>query len=280
MYNSENMKHMLSMKPFYHGIFSYEDYMLYGDFSKSKIPEYDEWDIKIKNRTTVQSPEELNLYNYRSDNFINNHDGTHILFAGCSYTWGVGLFEDERWSKIIYDKISKTNSVSGYFNLGLPGSSIIHQVVNMFKYFNKFGNPEIIFFNVPDLCRFYGYNKQNNKFVDSHYTGDALKITSLLSYQHYLMLDTYCKANQIKLFSFSWAYAEKAQDFLFEESTIENFKSFYKTEYNEIKSFVDNYKQKNINDTYSEIARDKNHLGTAYNHYWANFIYNKYLESS
>lgn len=272
-------KDMLSIKPYFYGVFPYEDYMLYGDFSKSKIPECDKWNIEIKNKTTVQSPEELNLYNYRSDNFTNNHNGTHVLFAGCSYTWGVGLLEDERWSKIVYDKISKTNSVSGYFNLGLPGSSIIHQVVNMFKYFNKFGNPEIIFFNIPELSRFYGYNKQNKKIIDSFYQSDALKITSLLSYQYYLMLDTYCKTNGIKLFSFSWAYAEQSNEHLFKDVTIENFKSFYKTEYDEMKNFVNDYKQNNTSDKYSETARDKGHLGTAYNHYWANFIYTKYWES-
>ena len=50
-------------------------------------------------------------------------------------------------------------------------------------------------------------------------------------------------------------------------------------EKNNLLDFVKSYKIDNPDDMYAEMARDNVHRGNAYNTYWANFIYNKYLET-
>jgi hypothetical protein len=209
----------------------------------------------------------LNSYNFRSDNFKNNSK-PHILFNGCSNTFGLGLYKNEMWSKIVYDKI---NHNSGYFNLSVPGTGIIDQIVNFFKYFNTYGNPDVIFFNIPNLERFYTY--ENNVVINSEYDRKSLPILQLISYQYYLMLEQYCKSNNINLFSFSWSpETEKFMSFYFKNT-------FYKINSKDMYEKIYQYKNKS-NEDFLIVARDGDHFGIGYNLYWANLIYNKYIESN
>ena len=136
-------------------------------FSKklvSHIPNFEDWEKAPFNgqnnrfkKTNIEiKKNEINSLNFRSDNFIKTHEGLHIVFSGCSNTWGTGL-----------NKILKENPCSGYFNLGILGTSVASQIINLFKYFKEYGNPDIIFINFPDLLRFYGYSDKGKIFFDS-----------------------------------------------------------------------------------------------------------------
>lgn len=260
--------------------FPYEKDFYSKPFSKSKVPDFDLWNEKIRNVNPTITKEELNNYNYRCDNFTKNHNGKHILFSGCSYTWGAGIKYEDTWAHQVYKKISKDEKVSGYFNIGTSGSSLIHQIATMFQYFEEFGNPDIIFINTPDFCRMYGYSSKKNIIIDALYEHDASKIIELLSYQYYFMLNAYCKTNNIKLFCFSWVYAEKNLDYLFKSSKFENLDTFYKYDIDEMKEFVKNYKKENPFDQFADIARDEGHLGNAYHEFWSDFIYNRYKNNN
>jgi hypothetical protein len=167
---------------------------------------------------------EINSLNFRSDEFKNQHDGLHIIFSGCSVTRGVGLLKEELWTKKVYDKICEEIKCSGYFNLGISATGVCDQVINMFKYFNLYGNPDVIFFMMPDNGRFYNYNKQLNT-IHNVFVEDEEKDTILFIYQqYYMMLETYCKSNNIKLFSFT--YMPRIQQYF-----NEYFKTFYKIDY-------------------------------------------------
>jgi len=161
----------------------------------------------------------VNSYGYRSDEFKKNHDGKHLLFAGCSYTWGLGLFKKEIWANIVYEKISSQEKCSGYFNLGVPGSCVSNQVYDIFQYCNRFGNPDVIFYCMPALHRGFdpdaisaikkthfppfhtNYNEILDKSDNSEYN---VSYSEMINYISYFSLYQYCKSNNIKLYSFSW----------------------------------------------------------------------------
>jgi hypothetical protein len=244
--------------------------VLYGDLPTSGIPfNKKDWDKRKQNNNKEVFQNEINQYGFRSDNFKTNHSGKHILFLGCSYTWGTGLFIDEVWSKLVYEKIKLTNQVDGYFNLGIPGDSIYVSIINSFKYFKNFNNPDIIFFNIQDLERFFAYDQQTNSLFKSIVKDN--EILYLIAYHYYYMLEQYCEQNNIKLFSFSWN--EKNNNYF------KDFKTFYSLDFNKIKEFVSQYEIKHPNVEGSILARDNQHVGSAYHNCWAEHIYSEYERS-
>lgn len=232
------------------------------------------------NVKTIQN--EFNNNGYRCDNFIDNHAGLHILFSGCSNTFGSGLEIEDVWAKKVYNKISKNIKCSGYFNLAMPASSIVNQIIDIFKYCKTYGNPNIIFINIPQLFRFYGIDKKNKNFIDSIYYNDEnyQNLLNLISFQYYFMLDQYCSTNKIQLFSFTWFNLSKKNMPLFINQQFKIFNTFYPFDNRNLEQFIVKYKEKNINDKFAEIARDGIHVGTAYQQYWADFIYKKFLTNN
>jgi len=253
--------------------------LLYSDKPESHALLYSKWSDEMKRIHIGTKSFELNSLNFRSDEFTNSHSGKHILFSGCSYTWGAGLFLEDVWSKILYDKISKEIDCSGYFNLGLSGTSMISQTVNMFKYFKNYGNPDFIFYNMPDPLRGYVYDKQTNMFYDGFYSKESLEIITLNNYQHYYMLDQYCKSNNIKLYSFSWSDSTVINpwNFDFIKTDLQKmFDSYYEIKTDDAISFVIDNERLNKNKKFLRFAMDNEHLGKLFHLYWSSFIYNKY----
>ena len=70
----------------------------------------DGWGHLFKNQSFVDLT--LNSKNFRCEEFESNHEGEHLLFSGCSTTFGIGLEEDEVWSKKLYNRIKDNNKVS------------------------------------------------------------------------------------------------------------------------------------------------------------------------
>ena len=252
------------------------DKILYDSFPISKILFNTFILKKIKNNNKEIKLNEINSSGYRSDEFIKTHNGHHLLFSGCSYTWGSGMLIDEVWSKRVYDMISKDKVCSGYFNLGVPGSSILNQITDIFKYCKTYGNPDVIFLNIPNMYRFYTFDLNNNSVYDGVYEEKSLDILELLNFQYYLMLDQYCKSKNIKLFCISWSIVGESKTDKFSKN-IQKFSSFYRMNVLDIANSVLLYKKNNKNDLYAELSRDNVHLGNAYHEYWAKFIYGRYL---
>jgi hypothetical protein len=217
----------------------------------------------------------LNNYNYRCEDFKDNHDGFHILFSGCSTTFGEGLLIEEIWSKKLYNKISSKNKASGYFNLALAGVSTLEIIINIFRYIKKFGNPNFIFLNLPNDTRFYSYDSKSKNFTYSNLepnTGNMqLYYTApLISFQYLMMLEAYCNSNKIKLNVFSWDVGAGYGK--------ENIESFTEIKNNDLAKLIFEYKENNKNDTNATYARDGMHHGTAIHHAWSEIMYNKYIE--
>ena len=218
---------------------------------------------------------------FRSDNFIKNHDKSHVVFSGCSNTWGSGILKEELWTYKLYKLISQNKECSGYFNLGIVGASTASIIINLFKYFKVYGNPDFIFINFPDLLRFFCYDEINKKYSDAFYQKNSQEMLKLINFNYYFMLEEYCKSNNIQLYSFSWTKAK--QNFLFTHEVIENPFSSFKTYY-EIDSkdmYYNLKKEKNLDkdNEYLEFSRDKMHPGASFHGYWSNFIYKKYIQN-
>jgi hypothetical protein len=247
----------------------YSNDVLFNDIPKSHLDSYSLDSFHKK---------EINLFNFRSDEFKKNHLGLHILFNGCSVSEGHGLLLEETWSKKLYNEINKKQSCSGYYNLSISGTSIMNQIILFFKYFKTYGNPDIIFYNITNSNRFYFYDPKKG-YKSAFYSKESVPITNLLSYQYYLMLEQYCKSNNIKLFSFTWTtiYADYDKEYI---NIMNQFESFYKINNKDLINFIFEYKEKNKNElfyNYIEKARDNDHPGIGHNQYWANFMYDKYI---
>ena len=161
----------------------------------------------------------INSNGFRCDEFIDKykHDGLHLLFAGCSVTWGDALHTKDLWARRVYEAISKKHKTSGYFNIGFPGMSIIQEIFWINKYCKKYGNPDFIFFLMPNPGRFVNIGHiggspeitlGSSLMETSHEKGHpgSLMLAAYFIFEAYLMLEQYCKAAGITLISSTWSY--------------------------------------------------------------------------
>jgi hypothetical protein len=103
----------------------------------------------------------LNADGYRSPEFINNVD---LLFAGCSFTYGMGVPEETIWGSVIANRLGLS-----YNNLSLNGASIPWIVKQLFSYFKEYGNPKTLICLFPQLERtFFPSDPELLKSKDSH----------------------------------------------------------------------------------------------------------------
>jgi len=250
----------------------------------------------------------LNSDNFRSDEFVKEHQLDHILFAGCSNTFGAGVEYKKTWSYKLYKTIKKDINIDGYYNLGLCGGSIFEILININKYIQSHGFPKIIFILLPEIERDAIYFKEPEKSLTPI-------ITEL--YRH---LEFLCKSNGTKLVSTSWVVDDKKNvvdsllhgadkeyfnvDVYNHQLTAEgkfgdtglysSFKERYPFEqlaylerYAATFKLMDIYKiQKDVyefatnnpNDPYLFIAPDKNkHHGNAFHYAWYKYFYERYL---
>jgi hypothetical protein len=231
-----------------------------------------------------------NSYGYRSKPFTDKHEGLHILFSGCSNTVGEGLFFNETWAYKVFSEISKTSPTSGFYNLSLGGIGFVTIIANIFKYFRKYGNPDAIFINLPDLLRFYSYDKKTNQYfysskIEHDFNNMEKELQNstyslkLLLYHYYMMLETYCTSNKIKLISFTWDTEKRdgapSTAELFEEF---GFKSFMRIDQDELVEHINDYILSHPEEKeFAIFSRDSQHSGIAINNFWSKKAFQKYL---
>jgi len=265
----------------------YDNEEMYKKYPRAKLPaNMDKLPAKFMKGNAGTQLEDLNSTGYRCDELTKDHDGLHVLFGGCSYTWGSGLLVEETWSKKLYNRLNLEEKCSGYFNVAFPGSSVFIQIFDIIRYCETYGNPDVIFYNIPGLNRFFGVeiDQETEKPFDPPMIGntlisfdsEAIPVVRFMSYQYYYMLEKYCKSNNIKLFSFSWMPDHFFRDLSSQEESPINDFYVYKRE--DILKYVTEYVLNHKDEKWVKISRDGQHWGTAYNQFWADFIYNKYKE--
>jgi hypothetical protein len=234
---------------------------------------------------------EINEHGFRSDNFKKDHDGLHILFSGCSTTYGTGLQIEDTWAHKVYTKIAEKEKVSGYYNLGVAGTGLFFIVSNLFKYFEAYGNPDVVFINLPDMFRHYAVDdlgpavevmtneilfSRVSKKVYNEISDNETKRQDIMSfwtnyYDYLMMLESYCKTNNIKLFVFS--YSPSTNGFFY-QAELDNFLLL---DANKIAEEIIDFVSKNNVDKYFVTASDGAHEGHGFHTFWANKIMDFYL---
>jgi hypothetical protein len=219
----------------------------------------------------------VNSKNYRSDEFTSTHSGLHILFAGCSHALGVGLADNERWSQILYDKINSESSCSGYFNIARSGSSIKGSIINIFKYFEEYEKPDLIFFGVPEINRSITFLTNSNAYLDVTYENNIKYLDNadlyFDSYHYYKMLELFCKGLGIKLISFDSDI--QAPDEFGVKSNFTNFDTYHDLVRQDAVDYMYEYSEKNKG-RFDMKARDTLHYGVAVNSFIAERLYKIY----
>lgn len=177
----------------------------------------------LKGREDSKVEYRYNSELFRSDEFIKDHNGLHILFAGCSNTEGVGSNIEDTWSYLVYQEFTKQNKVSGYFNLGKGGYGWHKIISNCVTYINKYGAPDYLFINMPNILRNYIWNEnelqysyrqklpygdvgmehndyfnENKSTVEEHRKNYPIFLTS------WILFVEYCKSLNIKLLWTTW----------------------------------------------------------------------------
>lgn len=240
----------------------------------------------------------INSYGFRCDEFVEKgkHDGLHVLFAGCSVTWGDAMPSKDLWSYKVYDAISKVKKTSGFFSLGFPGISIIQEIFWMMKYFKKFGNPDIVFFLMPNVGRFVnvGHIGENEHMTlgsslmeEKHEKAGpgSLTLAAYFIFEAYLMFEQYCKASNIKLISSTWSYgddegAEPDQRVIGKTSTL--FENKFDTFFDLLSDGYDPqkwmYAYMKKNPEAKLRALDDNHPGSAEHAFFATRMLDRYRD--
>lgn len=182
---------------------------------------------KIKLNKEMPEVEYLfNSFGFRSDEFKTEHDGEHILFAGCSETEGVGGNLDSCWAYMLYSELLKEKELSGFFNLGRAGWGYARIISNIVSYIGSYGKPNKIFILFPNLCRFYIWHKNASEYMEVFEHGsydidndqieiypDTRKRLNVEKqrefFVNFVMLmkifEEYCVASNIELFWSTWS---------------------------------------------------------------------------
>lgn len=217
----------------------------------------------------------INSKNYRSDEFTSVHSGLHILFGGCSHALGEGLADNERWSQILYDKINSKSYCSGYFNVAMTGSSIKGSIINMLKYVEEYGKPDVIFFGVPEINRSITFSTENKVYMDVQYKNNG-KIDANLyfeSYHYYKMLELFCKFTGVRLIAFDSDIQAPVPFGV--KSTFTNFDTYHDLIREDAIDYMYKYSEDNKG-KFDMKARDNVHYGVAVNSFIAKRLYEIY----
>jgi hypothetical protein len=203
----------------------------------------------------------LNKYGFRSDEFTTDHDGKHIVFAGCSYTYGDSVFLEDSWTHKLYLDIAKKEKLSGYFNLGNPGASTKQAIEQIFFYIELFGNPDVIFLLMPNPERDFHKNSYEDLFSSTS------------------KLIEHCQNNNIKLFLSSWDLREHWDE---NEDPKPKILGYSKMDIDKMSSHVAEFCENNKEHDLSNFllyAFDLEHPGIALHDYYKKFFYDLYLRT-
>lgn len=242
----------------------------------------------------------LNTNGFRGDEFIKNHNKKHIIFLGCSETFGEAGELEESWSHMLYSKIAQENEVEGFYNLGSRGAGWFDIISFIPQYIENFGNPDLIFIMFPNMERYVnwiiekdaqligmhrGYyemsgfsdkdlnriklNKKDYLFKDKNkieYMDDFAKMSLSIK-----LLETYCQQKNINFF---WSTTLRPLRDMIDA----NFSSLFKNFVNIDDSQEKLYGMINSNNSLTLEKKDNMHFGTAYHTAWSNDLFKSFLE--
>lgn len=230
-----------------------------------------------KNFYDEEFHKDFNNFNFRSDEFIKNHDKKHLLFMGCSETQGSNHSLEETWSYILYKKINQNKEFSGYFNIAVNGSGLQIQFMILLEYIKNFGKPDQILLLLPETLRPIGYdfnnfkqeNLSSNKDLPKDIVNSHLTDIMLLK-----IFECFCKLNNIKFLWSSWCDEEESllSFYNFENYFSMNMSNIQNVIVNNFDEFSDNTKSLSYN-----LKKSDGHKGVWFHNYWASKFYERLI---
>lgn len=255
---------------------------------------HDTYDLTIAERAkSIEKDKDLNYklnnFGHRSDDFNTlSFDKVNILFAGCSTTFGEGLKQKHRWTDRLYERLSHIHKNIGPLNvLSYPGFGVNVIIPNIFKYIEKFGKPDIIFFLAPDYFRDIDFDNSGKTLpnIKIDYETDEIEDgsnaeTMFILYVDYIrVLEIFCKLNNIKLFFSTW---DSRSHYLLQLSQLNTYQPVVNDSQIELKKtkYLRYYDSLDVNDrAYAYDARDGDHPGILTHEYFSNCFLEMYTKS-
>jgi hypothetical protein len=252
----------------------------------------------IKDMFGKKSYNDKIIYKINSNNFRTNHfenlkkENLNILVSGCSNAFGFGLPEKYMWSNILKENFLK-NKKTKFYNISFPGSCYFIIIKNIFSFIKKYGKPNFIFIDFPDINRDVYFSETKNKFISKTISINNINTKEkdleyfTLGYdesQNYLKsinyinaLEMFCNSNNIKLFWTTWNHRED------EVLKTFDFENFFPANYfiNDTRLPKNTTFKETIEEDYYEfwdVASDKHHPGINWNYERAKFFLNLAFE--
>lgn len=211
----------------------------------------------------------LNNYGHRSDDFSKIHDGLHILFAGCSFTFGESLTYKQNWSGKLYEKMKYAGQLDNYFALGFLNGVTSNIIYNILLYCKEFGKPDVLFCLFPDAVRKIDF-VENNFIIDYKFDKQHSELGRLDSLKSITFLEEYCEALGIKLIWSTWNNADAR---VYSKLKFKNFVFL-----EDVDIFMNSKNKDEANDPFYKIGRDGDHPGLHYSDGLANIFLDKFKE--
>lgn len=219
---------------------------------------------------------------FRCDNFKKDHDGIHILFAGCSQTEGVGGNIEDTWAYSLYNNLKNNNNVSGFYSIAKAGYGWQKVISNFLIYCNKYKKPDFLFILLPNVGRFYEWDIKysqwfyKQKYLEILFNDDEKTENNFINKKQYFELlinfkiswnlfENFCKDNNIKML---WSTWDELDHINYLTMGIEN-NYIPMADKNKIELYVKDYIKTNKIKPGDTEKRD-GHYGNIYHKYWYN----------
>lgn len=290
---SKNNNHDLVQNMF-HEEFGPRDSFVFQDLYMPQKSNFDGMQ-KINNLIEKSDPDEYyvktNSFGYRSEEFTSYHQNkVHVLFNGCSETFGEGGPIEDTWAYMLHKKINLNIDTSGFFSLGTCGAGYEDIISKTIDYINSFEKPDYIFILFPNLVRkiswvskdyndvplsgFYllAEEKENQLIINgkqgkivkeiSFYDRLELFVSFLLAIK---ILEDYCNKLNIKLFWSTWNQELHSQ-LLKYQKMLNNFCALrYSSE-----MVYDLIEKENL-----KLKKEDGHHGSVFHRIWSDIFYDQ-----
>jgi hypothetical protein len=116
----------------------------------------------------------FNNFGHRCDDFSKETASDNFLFAGCSFTHGIGIPYEYSWGY----ELNKQLNGNYFYNISAAGRNAQVIVNEIYQYIKLFGKPKKVFAMFPNMDRDYFISFYNNDVHGLHYKIEPVGLLS------------------------------------------------------------------------------------------------------
>jgi hypothetical protein len=116
----------------------------------------------------------FNNFGHRCDDFFKETASDNFLFAGCSFTHGIGIPYEHSWGY----ELNKQLNGNHFYNVSGAGRNAQVIINEIYQYIKLFGKPKKVFAMFPNLDRDYSVGFYNNDIHGLHYKIEPISLLS------------------------------------------------------------------------------------------------------